>query len=127
MARGHAWEQPHAWDDCGFWGCPDSDSDFEEERPSAGMAFVEYVVNLATARDINDTQCCSLMYYAFAAGIVEAKPYMLRPGAHEILFCNSELGQQTPAPTSPLTPSLDSPLKFVDVGAFHFQALFSSR
>ena len=20
----HTWEQPHAWDDRGFWGCPDS-------------------------------------------------------------------------------------------------------
>ena len=84
----HAWEQPgrdaHRWEvrDEDFWDCRDDcDSDWEEEPPSAGMDFVRFVLSLATAGALSCAQCCIIMYFAYRAGIEQAKPYQLHPGA----------------------------------------------
>jgi hypothetical protein len=73
----HSWERErpqHAWDHAA-----DDDSDWDGDALSPGHEFVEYVLNLVRVRQISDKECCTIMHYAFSAGISEAHPYKLNP------------------------------------------------
>ena len=84
----HSWERPerlHSWeargdDDVGdFWGeCSD---DEPEEPDTPGQRLVGVVVEHWLSGRLSAAQACELCYWAKHAGIGEAKPFALRPGA----------------------------------------------
>jgi hypothetical protein len=91
----HSWEQPERkrprWDrdpddgdDGGYWGgeCSDSDSDGDEEPPTAGGLLVKHLLNLFMCNKIGAADTTKAMWFAKEAGIAEAKPFSLKPGSN---------------------------------------------
>ena len=58
-----------------------SGSEADDPGPSPGEDLVEYMVELLNERTLNARQFCTVMYYAGRAGVREAAPYGLQPGA----------------------------------------------
>ena len=87
MAARHSWEAPHrlhSWDrraPAGDIEAGDSDESDIEEFDTPGRKLVDMLLSLMLLSTLSAQQCCVLMYYAFQAGVSEAKPYALRPGS----------------------------------------------
>ena len=88
MSSSHSWEAPHrvhSWgrrapEDYNAGGDSD-ESDIEEDLDTPGHKLVEMLLSLTLLGTLSCQQCCVLMFWAFKAGISEAKPYSLKPGS----------------------------------------------
>ena len=95
---GHSWEQPpvkrfaHSWEnrpgpdpdddfDAGQWGMP-SDSDSEgEDKDTPGHLLVRKILHMHLLNKITAEDCCTTLFFAAEAGVVEARQYAKAPGS----------------------------------------------
>ena len=93
--RAHSWERADTgdldpcWNDC-------SDSDLEPDEPdTAGAHLVKKLLSLYIYNKVSAEDCCVSCFWAAEAGVVEAKPYGMRPGGqsgHYARKLNGKLG-----------------------------------
>lgn len=81
----HSWERPGPVpgepDDDGFWG-DFSDSDLEQDEESTpGQELVSKMVRMHLLNKISAEDCCTTLFYAARAGVVEAERFALSPGS----------------------------------------------
>ena len=82
----HSWENRPGPDpdddfDAGQWGMP-SDSDSEgEDKDTPGHLLVRKILHMHLLNKITAEDCCTTLFFAAEAGVVEARQYAKAPGS----------------------------------------------